>query len=249
MNKYDDGSMVRKNRLNLRLTDEELAILEQYKEEARAPSLSIAVREAALQAAKRCQNGAKTGTALKEITKETSPDTPYKENNKENFFAPNNKVICPAADKSATKNKSVLNLAERMEAFRLRLVPYLDKYGRDTLNAFYGYWTERNENGQKMRFEMEKVFDVSRRLATWRAQGNRFIWSGARGQSRTWQALSPSQIEAQNQAKQAREARAAEQQRQIAEQINAANSPEAQAERDKVLARFGKPWKKTTKNE
>ena len=52
------------------------------------------------------------------------------------------------------------------------------------------------------------------------------------------------QLQEQNQVKQAREAQAAEQQRQINEQINAANTPEAQAARDKVLARFGKPWRK-----
>ena len=35
------------------------------------------------------------------------------------------------------------------------------------LNEFFAYWTEKSENGKKMRFEFEKVFDVKRRLVTW----------------------------------------------------------------------------------
>lgn len=35
------------------------------------------------------------------------------------------------------------------------------------LNDFYRYWTEMNDGGKKMRFEMEKVFQVSGRLITW----------------------------------------------------------------------------------
>ena len=35
------------------------------------------------------------------------------------------------------------------------------------LNNFYRYWTEINDGGKKMRFEMEKVFQISSRLVTW----------------------------------------------------------------------------------
>ena len=37
----------------------------------------------------------------------------------------------------------------------------------DVLKNFSDYWTEKSPRGSKMRFEKEKVFDVSRRLATW----------------------------------------------------------------------------------
>lgn len=36
-----------------------------------------------------------------------------------------------------------------------------------TLSKFCEYWSEHSANGKKMRFEMEKVFDISRRLSTW----------------------------------------------------------------------------------
>lgn len=41
------------------------------------------------------------------------------------------------------------------------------KYDKETCLEFYGYWTEKNEKGKLMRFEMEKIFDIPRRLQTW----------------------------------------------------------------------------------
>jgi len=39
--------------------------------------------------------------------------------------------------------------------------------------AFYSYWTEKNAKG-KQRWECEKFFDVSRRVATWMSNTNKF---------------------------------------------------------------------------
>lgn len=175
-----------------------------------------------------------------EETKEKSPCTPYKENKEENFLVPNNFVICPAADKSATREKKILSLDERKEAFRLRLVPYVEKYGREMMNEFFAYWTERSENGKKMRFEMEKVFDVGRRLATWRKRDGERRFT--RGQAPP--TISPEQLRSQLDAKREREAKAQADYQQRVRDQEASQTPEAQAERDKVLARFGKPWRK-----
>jgi hypothetical protein len=38
---------------------------------------------------------------------------------------------------------------------------------RAELDKFCLYWTEKNHNGTKVRWEMEKVFEVERRLTTW----------------------------------------------------------------------------------
>jgi hypothetical protein len=35
------------------------------------------------------------------------------------------------------------------------------------LDKFVNYWTERNKSGTKERWEMEKTFEVKRRLSTW----------------------------------------------------------------------------------
>lgn len=61
--------------------------------------------------------------------------------------------------------------------FRDKLVPYIETYGKEMLREFFNYWTEKNENGKKMRFEMQKVFDVSRRLVTW-SKNNKFNKNG-----------------------------------------------------------------------
>ena len=58
-------------------------------------------------------------------------------------------------------------IEERKKDFAESLKPHLEKYGKDMLNDFYRYWTEINNGGKKMRFEMEKVFQIASRLVTW----------------------------------------------------------------------------------
>ena len=74
-----------------------------------------------------------------------------------------------AEAEASTHHKKEKSLAERRQEFWNRLVPYVQKgvYTRDMVTAFYYYWTESNENGKKMRFEMEKTYELPRRLATW----------------------------------------------------------------------------------
>ena len=35
------------------------------------------------------------------------------------------------------------------------------------LKAFVDYWTEKNSRGKKMKYQMEKTFDIDKRLSTW----------------------------------------------------------------------------------
>ncbi|MFD2600193.1 hypothetical protein ACFSQ3_14640 [Sphingobacterium corticis] len=68
---------------------------------------------------------------------------------------------------SSTPSNANLSLEDRKISFTEKLAAFTGVYSKDTLNEFYFYWTEKNENGKKMRFEMQKVFDIKRRLATW----------------------------------------------------------------------------------
>ena len=43
----------------------------------------------------------------------------------------------------------------------------LKKYGKAVLQEFYNYWSEKKIDGKKMLYEMQKTFDVDKRLATW----------------------------------------------------------------------------------
>ena len=69
--------------------------------------------------------------------------------------------------KEKKEKENILTINERKNVFKEKLKPFLNTYSKDLLNDFYLYWTEHNPDGEKMRFEMEKVFDVKRRLKTW----------------------------------------------------------------------------------
>lgn len=60
-------------------------------------------------------------------------------------------------------------LDQRAFIFQNKVAEFLPHYPKEMLRAFYDYWTEKNEGGRRMRFEMEKVFDLERRLKKWKS--------------------------------------------------------------------------------
>lgn len=83
--------------------------------------------------------------------------------------------IVPPANSSEDSSKlpaKPLTLEERKHEFGLALVPYVDKYGPEMIREFFDYWTEHNDGGKKMRWEIAKtrggVFSIPGRLATWK---------------------------------------------------------------------------------
>lgn len=64
------------------------------------------------------------------------------------------------------------SIKERREVFKTEIGNFLDKYGKEMCNDFYHYWTEKNTNAKKMRFEMSKnqPFNVKRRLINWNSR-------------------------------------------------------------------------------
>lgn len=73
----------------------------------------------------------------------------------------------PLVKSGQTLDKS-LTVAERKNRFASDLQPYLDKYGRDTLNAFFLYWTQVSDGGRKMLYEKQRSFQIPNRLAAWK---------------------------------------------------------------------------------
>lgn len=71
------------------------------------------------------------------------------------------------AEKSAANESPKTSFDERAEKLRNKIRENKGEYTNAMLYEFFNYWTEKNENGKKMRFEMQKVFDVKKRLATW----------------------------------------------------------------------------------
>jgi Domain of unknown function (DUF4373) len=77
---------------------------------------------------------------------------------------------------SANAESSPSNLIqERIIKFGLSLKTYEQKYTRELLTKFYKYWTEPNKSGTKFRAELEKTWDVQRRLETWASREKDFV--------------------------------------------------------------------------
>jgi len=93
-------------------------------------------------------NGSKGGKAKAKIYQNPS----YKDNNN---------------DKDNNKDNIQQNFNDRKLKFALSLEPFLKKYNREMLADFCKYWTEPTKSGAKMRYDLEKTWDTSRRLETW----------------------------------------------------------------------------------
>lgn len=63
-------------------------------------------------------------------------------------------------------------MKKRREAFTESMKPYVEQYGKDMLNNFWRYWTEPNKSQTKMRYEMQKTWDLRGRLITWEKNNN-----------------------------------------------------------------------------
>lgn len=89
---------------------------------------------------------------------------PYKE--KESIIINNNtKEKETECAKSPKKNTG--DLVERDKKFRGECEKFVSMYGRDMIERFYLYWSEPNKSKTKMRWEMEKTWDIDRRMRTW----------------------------------------------------------------------------------
>ena len=51
---------------------------------------------------------------------------------------------------------------------------------KQEMRAFVNYWTEPTKSGKKVRWELQKTFDVKRRLWTWFRNADRFNKHGTR---------------------------------------------------------------------
>ncbi len=84
----------------------------------------------------------------------------------------NTKVIQPnyqrnsSISKSNSKEDKSKSIENRILDFKKSIQSINDVSDEDK-KAFFLYWTEKNKSGSKFRAEMEKTFDISRRLKRW----------------------------------------------------------------------------------
>lgn len=75
-------------------------------------------------------------------------------------------------EESRKKDSVTASLSDRTEKFKDELKPFVDKYGKDMIFAFFDYWSEPNKAGTKMRYELEKTWNIAGRLRTWERRAN-----------------------------------------------------------------------------
>jgi len=72
-------------------------------------------------------------------------------------------------DKEQDKDKET-----RQKEFAEKVKMFGGGYSPEMLKQFFDYWSESSEGGRKMRFELEKVFDIGKRLTTWANRSKNF---------------------------------------------------------------------------
>lgn len=75
----------------------------------------------------------------------------------------NRQLTTTKEDKEVKKN----SIESREKQFYKNVASFGSYYPKEMLRCFYDYWTEPNKSKTKLRFEMEKTWDLSRRLQTW----------------------------------------------------------------------------------
>jgi len=78
-------------------------------------------------------------------------------------------------NKKDNKDNNDKNIEKRKQEFE-QLVFECDplKYNQDMLQKFCNYWTEKNKSCTKMKFEMEKTFEIKNRLDYWNSRSKTF---------------------------------------------------------------------------
>ena len=80
---------------------------------------------------------------------------------------------------SGVAKNSTPTLKERFAIFSEKVNKVGKEKGlpKQEIDKFIDHWGASNEGGRKMRWEMEKVFDLSRRMNTWKSNVNAFNFS------------------------------------------------------------------------
>jgi len=65
-------------------------------------------------------------------------------------------------------------MIQRRNEFYKLLAPYVGRYPKEMLRAFFEKWTEPNVSKTKMKFELETTWDLAGRLTTW--ENNDLKW-------------------------------------------------------------------------
>jgi len=110
------------------------------------------------------ENGKKGGRPKKEINQEKPKKPSRLINNQEKAVNVNVSVNDSVNVNEIFNNK---NIIKRKNKFCEHLKEHLNEFGKETLNDFYAYWSEPNKSNTKMRFELERTWNLKLRLKRW----------------------------------------------------------------------------------
>ena len=86
-------------------------------------------------------------------------------------------------NESKEKNMDAAKAAtlKRISDFKESLYPYCKPkgiYDKETVKEFFEYWSELNKSKTKMKWELQQTFEISKRLATWLKNEDKFNKNG-----------------------------------------------------------------------
>lgn len=84
-------------------------------------------------------------------------------------------------DLKETPSKNIVSIEDREKNFINELSNYKNKYSKELLNDFYLYWSEpsKSKTNPKMKFELERTWDLDRRLKKWESNKSKWEKNGS----------------------------------------------------------------------
>jgi hypothetical protein len=76
----------------------------------------------------------------------------------------------PSPPKSSLKD----TLPQREYEFKRKCCEFIPAYNLQMIQEFFSWWSEKNKTETKMKWELERTFEISKRLATWAKREKEF---------------------------------------------------------------------------
>jgi hypothetical protein len=103
--------------------------------------------------------------------KQNESKTEAKQKQNESKTKANNNVN---VNDNVNDNVNVNNIDFRKLKFSEQIKTFVNTYPESLLKNFYNYWSEPNKSKTKFRMELEKTWDLERRLKTWAINDKNF---------------------------------------------------------------------------
>jgi hypothetical protein len=88
---------------------------------------------------------------------------------------PTDKALDTIVEQRTKNNKSrTISIEQRKQMFAQTIKCFSESYGREMLLDFYYYWSEESQTGGKLKFEMQKTWNLESRIRTWEKNSVKF---------------------------------------------------------------------------